>query len=96
MKQIFNKSFCNGSVEQIYNDSRDTKLKEIMTKNLHTVRSETSLCDVVNIMIDFKLKRIPVTDDGHLIGLITRKDIVKAFSMLKDNTQTPDISTFTL
>jgi CIC family chloride channel protein len=58
-------------------------LEKIMTKSPKTVLPDFTLTDIVNMMIRFNLKRIPVVDNKKLVGIITRKDILKAFTMIR-------------
>lgn len=51
----------------------------VMSSPVHTVRSEASLDEAVNLMQEKKFRRFPVVaDDGTLVGLITQSNVVKA------------------
>jgi len=52
---------------------------DIMTKDPVTVDVNTPLNDVLNIMIEKNIIRIPVTDEGHLVGVIARRDILRYY-----------------
>ncbi len=50
----------------------------LMTKKVITVKAYDDISDVARIMRDKHIKRVPVLDDeGHLIGIVSRQDIVK-------------------
>ncbi len=50
----------------------------IMTKELITVKEETTMLETVRLMNRKEVNRIPVTDDsGKLKGIVTRADILK-------------------
>ncbi len=53
---------------------------DVMTKEgLVTVKQTTDLEKAADILQKYKIEKLPVTDkDGHLIGLVTYKDITKA------------------
>ncbi|MHA1300691.1 MAG: CBS domain-containing protein [Candidatus Helarchaeota archaeon] len=53
------------------------KVEDIMQKNLKYVSPETPLKDVLSILIENRLERIPVVEDGKLVGLIVHKEILK-------------------
>ena len=53
-----------------------------MSKHPRTVTSGTSLTTIINLMISKNLKKLPVVDDNKLVGIITRRDLLKAFSQL--------------
>jgi CBS domain-containing protein len=50
---------------------------DIMTKNPVTVDIDTPLNDVLTIMIEKNIIRIPVTEKGILVGVISRRDILR-------------------
>ena len=53
---------------------------EVMTKdNLVTTSQSTDLQQAADILQRHKIEKLPVVDkDGHLVGLVTYKDITKA------------------
>ena len=52
-------------------------VREHMTTGpLHTVRPDAEVDDVIDLMSESRVRRIPVTEDGErLVGLITQTDI---------------------
>ncbi len=58
----------------------DKTVDEVMTKeNLVTTDQKTDLTAAAQILQENKIEKLPVVDkDGHLVGLITYKDITKA------------------
>ncbi|MFT6071217.1 MAG: CBS domain-containing protein [Bacteriovoracaceae bacterium] len=79
IKQLFGQNFYFADVETLYADAKNKTLSSVMSKNLKTVTPETSLSEVVNYMISKNIKRLPVVDGENLVGIITRKNILKAF-----------------
>ena len=55
----------------------DTKVRDVMTKDhLVTGKSTTTLQDAKKILWENRIEKLPIVDDeGHLVGLITSKDI---------------------
>jgi IMP dehydrogenase len=55
-------------------------VEDVMTKDgLVTVKQSTDLEKAADILQKYKIEKLPVVDnDGHLIGLVTYKDITKA------------------
>ena len=53
---------------------------ELMTKDVISATEETSLSELAELMVDRKIKRIPILHDGHLVGIVSRADIVKALA----------------
>ena len=54
-----------------------TKLKDIMTKNVHTIRPETDQEEVARIVAQYNFLAVPVVDsESHLLGIVTVDDVV--------------------
>ena len=58
----------------------DKKIDEVMTsENLVTTNQSTDLEQAADILQQHKIEKLPVVDaEGHLVGLVTYKDITKA------------------
>ncbi|HOI72147.1 MAG TPA: CBS domain-containing protein [Methanobacterium sp.] len=56
------------------------KVEELMSKDLRVVEPTTSIKEIVKIMNDEGYQRIPVVQDGKLMGLVTQSSIIRAFS----------------
>lgn len=55
-----------------------TKVEDIMTAKIRTVKEDTPLNEIANLMIKYNINRVPVLDEKEdLVGIITRADIVK-------------------
>jgi len=56
-----------------------TKVKDVMTKDVMVAKPEMTINDAAKLMVEHKIKRLPVVDEnGKLIGIITRGDIIEA------------------
>ncbi len=54
------------------------QLKEIMTREVKTVRPESTLKDAANLMHTDKIGALPVVDNqGKLVGILTESDIFR-------------------
>jgi chloride channel protein, CIC family len=58
--------------------SEETRLKDIMTPKPVTVSPSDSLAEVLYNLNRYKISRLPVTQGRHLVGIITRSDIIRA------------------
>ncbi len=56
------------------------KVDDLMSKDLMVAERETSIMDVTKIMADKGYQRIPVVDNGILIGLITQSSLIRALA----------------
>ncbi len=50
---------------------------DVMSKDPITVDKETALPEVLDIMMANNIIKLPVTEKGHLVGVIARCDILK-------------------
>ena len=80
IKRILGETFHDASIDDVFEKAKKHTLADVMSKNLHTVKPDSTLTDVVNYMISKSYKRLPVVEDGKLVGIITRKDILRAFN----------------
>jgi CBS domain-containing protein len=53
------------------------KVKEIMTKPLIAGQPEMDLEEATRLMFDKKIKKLPVVENGKLLGLITLTDVAR-------------------
>lgn len=60
-------------------DVNDIIAGDIMTKDPISVSEESGFNEIVNILVNKHLIRIPVVRNGKLIGIVARRDIIFAF-----------------
>jgi CBS domain-containing protein len=53
----------------------------IMSKKVISVRQDTSVEEIAQLMMTHAIKRLPVMDGGKIIGIVSRADIVSAIAM---------------
>ena len=52
-------------------------VKDIMPRRVFSVEGDTPIEKVVELMLRQGIHRVPVTEDGRLVGVITRHDFLK-------------------
>lgn len=58
----------------------DMTVSEVMSKPLITINADTSIKDAVALMEQKDIRRLPIVgNEGQMVGIITSKDIFKAF-----------------
>lgn len=60
------------------------KVEDLMSKDLIVVNRNTHLKDISKIMADTGYQRIPVVEEGKLVGLITQSCIIRAVADFLD------------
>lgn len=71
-----------GRLAEEYVLSHGRKVGEVMSKAVISVASETPLVEVVGLMESRRVKRLPVLEDGRLVGIISRADLLRALMAL--------------
>jgi CBS domain-containing protein len=56
------------------------KVDDLMSKDLFVAERETPIMDITKIMADKGYQRIPVVENGILIGLITQSSLIRALA----------------
>jgi CBS domain-containing protein len=54
------------------------RVRDVMTVDVITVAEDASLEAVVDAMERHRIKRVPVTDNNHVIGVVSRADLLRA------------------
>ena len=65
------------------------RCREIMTKNVRTATSDTTIREVAAIMRDGDMGAVPVVDKDILVGIVTDRDIVVRVLAEGDDAVTP-------
>ena len=58
--------------------SSDTPVRDIMTSQVLTVTPETSVERCMQMMTDQRVRHLPVTEGGRVIGMVSIGDLVKS------------------
>jgi CBS domain-containing protein len=54
------------------------KVSELMSRDVVTCSESTELNELMTTMTERRIRHVPVVDEGHLVGLVSIGDIVKA------------------
>ena len=63
-----------------YVRSHGTIARDIMTRDVISVSRDASLADIADLMEQKRIKRVPVLEDGKLVGIISRSNLLRAFA----------------
>ena len=73
----------------------DRKVNEVMTPHPVAIAATSSLREACRLIEDHGFKRLPVVENGKLVGIIARADLVRAFAQATENAgaaKVPDVS----
>ena len=62
-------------------------VKGYMTTNLKTITPETTLPQIQALMVTYDIGRLPVLENGQLIGIVTRTDVLRELHQSEVRTQ---------
>ncbi len=60
-----------------FKNPQKTKVHEIMSKRLIVGTPQMEVADAVRLMLQKKIKKLPIIEDGKMVGLITLTDIAR-------------------
>jgi CBS domain-containing protein len=73
-----------------YMDGMETTVDEIMTTNVVVVEPDDKLQRVLQLMIEHRIKSLPVIDQWrNLVGIIAREDVMRAMERCTLRQQPP-------
>jgi len=72
-----------------YEDEKDRTVNDFMTQPAIHFEEEERLLDVCYCLRDNSIRRVPVTSNGKVVGVISRSDILKCILQLWDEGALP-------
>ncbi len=69
-----------GETKRALSDVGSRPVSDIMEKDVYVISSSGSLEDASSMMIKHRINRLPVVDDGELVGIVTRGDIIRGIA----------------
>ncbi len=60
-------------------------VKGYMTRNVKTITPQTTLPEIESLMVTYDIGRLPVLEDGQLVGIVTRTDVLRQLHQGKGN-----------
>ncbi len=73
------------SIDEQYHKAIADAVAEIMTRHVVTVSEDTSIIKIAEILAERHIKRVPVVRDHACVGVVSRADLVRAFSRLGED-----------
>lgn len=56
------------------------RVADIMTRKVVTVTPDTALAEIARLLESHHIKRVPVIEDGRLVGIVTRANIIQVLA----------------
>jgi signal-transduction protein with cAMP-binding, CBS, and nucleotidyltransferase domain len=64
-------------------DPRAVEVAEVMSKPLLFMESEKEIEEAVKLMFKHKIKKLPIVENGRLVGLVTLTDLIRSSEVNK-------------
>jgi CBS domain-containing protein len=78
-----------GKAAETYVQTHGRKVEELMTAEPITIAPGADLSEAVDLMNRHRIKRLPVTLEGRVVGILTRADLIRALANLLPIAHTP-------
>jgi len=75
--QLFGKWLNEGGIEEMYNNAKTIKVKEIMTTPPITIEEDETITVLIEKIMKYNIHRIPVVNNDKLVGIVSRRDLLK-------------------
>ena len=72
-----------------FTHSHGRKVEEVMSDSPYSVSEDTTLDEIVSLMERHRIKRVPVTRDAHLVGIVSRANLMRAMISIARSAQPP-------
>lgn len=70
------------SVADEYSRSHGGTVKDVMSVRVVTAGKETPLSEIVGLMEEHGIKRVPIVEDARVVGIVSRADLMNALGEL--------------
>ena len=58
-------------------DARNTPVSEVMSADPVTIEPDTDIDEATRLMAEFQVRRLPVVEDGHLLGIVVTAHLAR-------------------
>lgn len=65
------------SVERVREELEQAKAEDVMTRAVICADIDQTIGEVARVMVQHDVKRVPVTENGQLVGMLTRYDMIR-------------------
>jgi CBS domain-containing protein len=66
-------------INHLRNLFKEKKVKEFMVKKVESLKEDSNLTDIMNLMFNKKIHTIPILNDNKLVGVLGKHDLEQVF-----------------
>jgi CBS domain-containing protein len=67
------------------------KVTDVMTRNVVTAAPEAQLSAIANLLEKNRIKRVPIIEDGKLVGIVSRANLLQALATLHEESRSASV-----
>ncbi len=71
------------TLKDVMNADDELKVRDVMSRDVVSVSPDDNVMKVLRIMSERGIGRVPVVENGRVVGIVSRSDIVKVLEILK-------------
>jgi len=71
---------------------RSRRVKDIMTRKVQVVAPDTPVADIARLLEEQRIKRVPVVENGKVVGIVSRGNLMQALASTPRVTVDPSTS----
>ena len=72
------------SIAAEYTRAHAKKVADIMTRNVVTATPDTPLSEIASLLEARAIKRVPIVEDGELVGIVSRANLIQAVASARE------------
>ncbi len=76
--------------KDILRKPEETQIALLMTSDPLAIEPDTDIAEAARIMTEMRIRRLPVIDNGNLVGILSASDIISAVAKLNDSREIRD------
>ena len=81
------------TLKDVMNADEDDVVENVMSKSIVTISPDENAFEALKLMSENSIGRIPVVENGRLVGIVSRSDIVRVLEILEAITEARDHTT---
>jgi CBS domain-containing protein len=75
-----------------FTHSHGSKIEEVMANDPVTITEDTALDEIVSLMERHRVKRVPVLREGHVVGIVSRANLMRAIIPIARTAGSPAVN----
>lgn len=76
----FQEEVTQREILEAYEEVGNSPVKDVMSREVFSISPDITLNEAIMLMVEKRIKRLPVVEDRKLVGIITRGDIIRGLA----------------